>query len=167
MIVKIKRLKSNNLSEQEEKLIETISQLSPEEMIGFRLRTDQLLHDSYRSNWWCAGYILNGGCSDDGFEYFRNWVISRGKDAYYAAKENPDKLIDYLAEDQDEFEFESFWYVALEAFQRRTGKDLYDYVDDEKFKTSEGNYPEMTFDWNEEEPETMKAICPRLFSAFW
>ena len=36
---------------------------------------------------------MNGGCSDDGFQYFRNWIISRGKEVYYAAKENPDNLI--------------------------------------------------------------------------
>ena len=48
-----------------------LSKLSLKEMIGFRLRTDKLLYDSYTSEMWCAGYLMNGGCSDDGFEYFR------------------------------------------------------------------------------------------------
>ena len=75
----------NNQDDQEEFLIKEIEKLSPKEMIGFRLRTDKFLYDTYNSEMWCAAYIMNGGCSDDGFEYFRNWVISRGKDVFYKA----------------------------------------------------------------------------------
>ena len=78
---------------QEKFLINEISKLTPKQMIGFRLRTDQLLYNTYNSEMWCASYLMNGGSSDDGFEYFRNWVISRGKEVYYQAKENPDTLI--------------------------------------------------------------------------
>src|ERR1044072_7914663 len=80
---------SEDQDEQEMYLISALKQLSPVEIVGFRLRTDKLLYDTYNSEMWCAGFIMNGGCSDDGFEYFRNWVISRGKDVYYKAKENP------------------------------------------------------------------------------
>lgn len=58
---------------------------------------------------WCAGYLMNGGCADDGFEYFRNWIISRGKDVYDQAKANPDTLISQKNNGEDDmFEFESF-----------------------------------------------------------
>lgn len=153
--------------EQEEYLINEVAKLSPKEMVGFRLRTDKLLHDTYSAEMWCAGYIMNGGCSDDGFEYFRNWVISRGRDTYYEAKENPDSLIKEVSADKDEYEFEGFWYVALIAFEKKTGKDLYDYIDYDKFKTKEGNYPQFEFNWNSDKPETMKAICPGLFDKLW
>ncbi len=153
--------------EQEDNLIHEIIKLSPKEMIGFRLRTDKLLYDTYNSEMWCAGYLMNEGCSDDGFEYFRNWVISRGKETYYQAKSNPDFLIREVSEDKDEYDFESFWYVALEAFKRKTGMDLYDYIEEDRFATQEKSYPDFEFNWEEEEPETMKAICPQLFEAFW
>lgn len=67
-----KSLKYDDQDEQEEFLVKQINKLKPEEMVGFRLRTDKLLYDTYTSDMWCAGYIMNGGCSDDGFEYFRN-----------------------------------------------------------------------------------------------
>lgn len=52
---------------------------------------------------------MNGGCADDGFEYFRNWIISRGKDVYDQAKANPDTLISQKNNGEDDmFEFESF-----------------------------------------------------------
>ena len=145
-----------------------LGKLSLKEMIGFRLRTDKLLYDSYTSEMWCAGYLMNGGCSDDGFEYFRLWVISRGRKVYEAAMANPDNLIDYIGDDDemDFFEFESFWYVALEAFEEAVDAELYDYIDDENFKTCEGNYPNFEFNWEEDEPESMQKLCPRLFEKF-
>jgi hypothetical protein len=159
---------SKNQTEQEAFLISEISKLTPKQMVGFRLRTDKLLYDTYSSEMWCASYIMNGGSSDDGFEYFRNWVISRGKDAYYKAKENPDTLISQkeYAEDDDFYEFELFWYVALEAFEKTTGKDLYDYIDEDEFQTKEGNYPQFEFNWQEENPESWRKICPNLFAEF-
>lgn len=154
---------TNNQDDQEQYLIQEISKLTPKEMIGFRLYTDKLLYETYNSEMWCAGYIMNEGCSDDSFEYFRNWVISRGKDTYLKAKENPDYLINEVVDGAEFYEFESFWYVALEAFQKKTGKDLYDYIDYDNFKVGEGNYPQFEFTWEEEDPESMKKICPKLF----
>ncbi|MCL6275000.1 DUF4240 domain-containing protein [Muricauda sp. 2012CJ35-5] len=165
-IVDLSLQKTNNQDDQERFLIKEIQRLSPKEIIGFRLRTDKLLYDTYNSEMWCAGYIMNGGCSDDGFEYFRNWVISRGKDVYYSAKENPDTLISQYDESIDIYDFESFWYVALEAFSQKTGKELYDYIS-EDFQFGEGNYPQFEFNWSEEKPETMKGICPKLYDKMW
>lgn len=151
-----------------EVVMHELSKLSLKEMVGFRLRTDKLLYDSYTSEMWCAGYLMNGGCSDDGFEYFRLWVISRGRKVYEAALANPDNLIDYIAEDAevDFFEFELFWYAAIYAFEEATEADLYDYIDDDNFTTREGNYPNFEFNWDEEDPESMKKLCPRLFERF-
>ncbi len=155
-----------NQDQQYDYLVHQVSKLSPTEMIGFRLRTDKLLYDTYTSEMWCAGYLINGGCSDDGFEYFRNWVISRGKEVFYKAKDTPDSLSSEVGADTYDYEFEMFWYVALKAFENKTGKNLYDYIDYEKFTTREGNYPHFEFNWQENKPETLKAICPQLFEKF-
>ena len=104
-IIDLSLKNTKNQYDQEQYLIKEISKLTPKEMIGFRLRTDKLLYGTYNSEMWCAGYIMNGGCSDDGFEYFRNWVISRGKDVYYKAKKNPDDLVTQLNEETEEYEF--------------------------------------------------------------
>lgn len=157
---------TQNQEDQESFLINEIQKLTPKEMIGFRLRTDQLLFDTYTSELWCAAYIMNQGCSDDGFEYFRNWIISRGKEVYYNAKKDPDSLISEFMEGEDYYDFESFGYTALTAFENKTGKDLYDYIADD-ISTTEGNYSQLELNWNEEKPETMKVICPKLFEKMW
>jgi hypothetical protein len=158
---------TNDQDGQEKYLTKEIEALTPTEIVGFRLRTDKLLYDTYNSAMWCAGYIMNGGCSDDGFEYFRNWVISRGKQTYYKAKENPDSLISEASHEVGYYEFESFWYVALNAFKHNTGKNLYDFIDNDKFTAREGNYPKFKFTWQEDNPESMKKICPQLFDKLW
>ena len=156
----------NNQDDQEKFLVKEIEKLSPKEMIGFRLRTDKFLYDTYNSEMWCAAYIMNGGCSDDGFEYFRNWIISRGKEVFYKAKKNPDSLISEYIEGEEFYDFESFWYVALTAFENKTGKELYDFISDD-FNTNEGNYPAINFTWKEEKPETMKEVCTQLYEKMW
>jgi hypothetical protein len=154
--------------DQAEYLTAALGELEPADIVGFRLRTDKLLHDSYNSEMWCAGYIMNGGCSDDMFEYFRLWVISRRREVYENARADPDSLISVADVEGPEgvFDFEALWYVALTAFEKKTGKALYDYIDYDNFKTCEGHYPQFDFTWTEEDPESRKKICPKLFKRF-
>ena len=147
-------------------LVLELERKKPAEIVGFRLRTDKLLYDTYNSKIWCAGYTMNGGCSDDGFKYFRLWIISKGRNVFEAAKIDPDSLV---TQDEDEiefYEFEAFWYVALTAFNNLMGKNLYDYIDHDNFKFGEGNYPQFEFDWSEDDTESRKSLCPRLFERF-
>lgn len=159
--------KNSNQSDQELFLVNEIEKLTPKEMIGFRLRTDKLLFDSYTSDLWCAAYIINGGCTDDGFEYFRCWLISRGKETFYKAKENPDSLINLVKQDRGIYEFEGFWYVAINAFKNETDKEIYSYIDYDTFVTNDENYPLLNFTWNVDEPQSMQKICPILFTSLW
>lgn len=156
---------TDNQDDQLQFLNKEIVKLTPSQIIGFKLRTDKLLHYSYSSKLWCAAYVIIGGCSDDGFEYFRCWLISKGKEVYYNALKNPDSLIDI--NDLNECEFELFMYVSVDAFKQKTGKELYDYVDEEKLNQSDFEYPEIDLDWDEDDPESMKKICPKLFEEFW
>lgn len=158
---------THSTEDQEIFLVNEVEKLTPKEMIGFRLRTDKLLYDSYTADLWCAAYIMHGGCTDDGFEYFRCWLISRGKDTFYKAKSNPDTLIDLVKEGEDVYEFEGFWYVAINAFKNVTDKELYSYIDYDNFVTNDENYPLLNFTWNVDEPESMKKVCPVLYEKLW
>jgi len=168
MVAESVELCGSGQSCQEKYLIGALENLPPGEIVGFRLRTDKLLYDTYSSEMWCAGYIMNGGCSDDGFEYFRLWVISRGREVYENAKADPDSLVAVADVSVPEglFDFESFWYVALKAFENKTGKEPYDFIDYENFKFGEGNYQQFDFTWTEEDAESRKKICPKLFAQF-
>jgi hypothetical protein len=153
---------------QERALISALGELTPAEIVMFRLRTDKLLHDTYNSDLWCAGYIMNGGLSDDGFEYFRLWLIGQGREVFEKAKANPDSLADqdFMVDPDEGPSFESLWYVANAAFETKSGgRRLHDHVSP-NFRFGEGHYPAMEFTWSENTPESMRAICPQLLAKF-
>ncbi|MCC5822941.1 MAG: DUF4240 domain-containing protein [Phycisphaerales bacterium] len=83
------------IEEQEEALAEQLSQLSDDELIAFQMTYKRLHANAYRWDLWEVAYHTGGGCSDDSFAYFRNWLIGRGRQAYHAVMENPDNLADY------------------------------------------------------------------------
>jgi hypothetical protein len=95
-------------------LRERLSALPPAELQDFQDHYD-LLHDrAYRWDLWAAAYIMNGGCSDDGFHYFRDWLISEGRQTYEAALRDPESLADLGRVEM--VQNESYGYVASELF---------------------------------------------------
>ena len=54
-----------------------LSELSAEEVISFEVAFRRCLNEAYTWDLWGAAYVVQGGCSDDGFEYFRRWLVSR------------------------------------------------------------------------------------------
>lgn len=77
--------------------------------------------DAYRWDLWAAAYIINGGASDDGFAYFRDWLIAQGEATYEAALANPESLVGKAV--PYETEFEDFRYVATEQYEKRFGAE--------------------------------------------
>jgi Protein of unknown function (DUF4240) len=49
---------------------------------------------SYRNSLWAATSLINGGYSDDGFEYFRGWLIAQGRKVFVQSVANPETLAD-------------------------------------------------------------------------
>lgn len=99
--------------------------LTPDQILDFERHFDQVMLDSYDWNLWGAAYVANGGASDDGFEYFRCWLISKGRRDFESVAANPDSLADMLAQGESggDLEFEEFAYVAREAWAIKTGRD--------------------------------------------
>src|SRR6185369_16521467 len=83
----------------------------------------ELLAAAYRWDLWAAAYIVNGGCSDDGFEYFRAWLISQGQRFYEKCLADPE-AVGARAERDDQNEDEEFLHCAAEAYREKTGRDL-------------------------------------------
>jgi len=160
---------ADTLEQQEEFLINELEQLTAEDIIGFRLRTEYFMFLSYSSELWCAATIMNDGCSDDGYQNFRLWLISQGKQIFSDAMMDPDNLANYFEEgfnEDDLYEFESFGNVADKAFQSQFNQDIHDFIDYINFNYFEENYPELEFNWEEDNITTYQAICPRLYTIF-
>jgi hypothetical protein len=111
--------------ERQAAALETVlSRLVPSEIIDF----DRIFRDCMEAanDWhlWGAAYIINGGCSDDGFAYFRGWLIAQGRDVYALALQDPDALVDFVDGERDDYEGESMLYAAGQAYEATTGSEM-------------------------------------------
>lgn len=107
---------------QAEELTDLLADLPADEIVAFNRVLHELLAAAYRWDLWAAAYIVNGGCSDDGFEYFRCWLISQGERVYREALDDPESLVDRA--EPDATEAESMLYAAGDAYKVETGRDL-------------------------------------------
>jgi hypothetical protein len=94
----------------------------PDEVREFQRKYDELLERAHRWDLRGAATLMNGGCSDDGFRFFRDWLISEGEAVYEAALSDPDSLSAVL-QDED-FELEAFGQVAAEVYEQMTDTAL-------------------------------------------
>ena len=98
-----------------------LEELSAEEILGFQQELWRRLSESYRWDLWAVAYVVNGGCSDDGFEYFRGWLISQGRAYFEAALRDPVRAAD-RAEHNDANECEDVLYIAASVYNKKTGQ---------------------------------------------
>jgi uncharacterized protein DUF4240 len=102
----------------------TLRVLTTGEIEAFERAFHQAQLRAYTWDLWGAAYVLNGGASDDGFEYFERWLISKGRKVFEAALADPESLADAIAPDAHElFEFEEFANVAGQVWAEKTGID--------------------------------------------
>lgn len=146
---------------QSEHLTTLLKDFPDEELISFHEHFYTLYNPTYRADLWGAAYILNGGCSDDGFDYFRAWLIGRGQAAYDAALVNPDSLAEVT--DDDFAEQEDLLQITMGIWLKRKNKT---WGDDTPFP----HIPQPDLigdlaDWDEDE-EKLEKLYPRLFAKF-
>jgi hypothetical protein len=166
----IDRCQDPDPDSQVERLRAQLLQLSPEDIAGFRAAMDRKLIQSYTWPLWAAAYVAKSGCGDDGFEYFRFWLISRGRETFETVLADPDALADIVGDDDPEdgswLEFEDFGYVALDAWSEKTGRpfeEMPDLLTEEETAALSEPAGEP---WDETR-EDLERICPRLVARFW
>jgi hypothetical protein len=65
----------------------------PSQIAEFDTELQRRLIESYRWDLWAVAYVANGGSSDDGFEYFRGWLLTQGHATYTRALEDPPSAV--------------------------------------------------------------------------
>lgn len=132
------------------------------------LAAQQLLWDamaqSYRGDLWGAAYLINGGCSDDGFDYFRGWLIVQGREVFERAVASPDSLAELpsvreAARNRADLDCERTLGLAWDAHLAATGEqmsgDCYTIA-----------YPEIVFDWDFDDPVETARRLPRIAALY-
>lgn len=144
-----------SIERQAAELEDILANLPPAQVASFNARFVSKNHELNSWELWGAAYVLNGGCSDDCFEYFRSWVVGQGRDYFKAVQRDPQVLNDgrlSSAFESDGGEWLS--YVGEDAYYRASGgRDLYkDYP--QSPSTISGGEPTGSA-WDEDEVESL------------
>ena len=154
-IIKLTKDKSKNDYEiQQEVLSKELHKLTPDKIILFGNRFRFFRGQAYTWELWGAIYIIHGGCGDDSFNDFREWVIGQGKEFYYKTIKDPETLVEVETELIEETEWEGLGYVPSTVFEEQTGQEM-PYPFKENLETI-GN------EW-EEEGDDLKNMFPKLY----
>ena len=149
-------------------LADQIGSFTDDELIGFNYWWDYFSHKLYRQDLWAAAYIVRGGCSDDSFDYFRSWLITQGRKTVYNALENADSLCEVFEklDSSEEPVNEEANVLIYDEIESRSAQN-------EEFlrKRKEYEHPAYTYDiefeWEEDDEDSIRAVCPRIFDRFW
>ncbi|MFM9940594.1 MAG: DUF4240 domain-containing protein [Hyphomicrobiaceae bacterium] len=146
-------------------LTKALSALSVADIEAFELRFGELMEESRTWDLWGAAYVIHGGCGDDSFDYFRHWLISRGRDVYDTALADPESLAKgKLSTVEDVCQFEEFSYVARQVWCEKKGVEVGDGDGDFPFGGATSGEPEGE-PFDEDEDELAKRF-PRLWRKF-
>lgn len=157
-IIKTSKDKSKgDFEEQQEKLAKELHKLTPDDIILFSNRFSYFRGQANTWELWGAIYIIHGGCGDDSFDYFREWVIGQGKDFYYKTIQNPESLVDVAAKEIEDVEWEGLGYVPSTVFEELTGQEM-PYLFQENNETT-GN------EWDED-GDDLKNMFPKLYAKY-
>lgn len=120
---------------------------------GARVAYSALAARAYGWPLWGAAYTINGGCSDDGFEYFIGWLVAQGREVFERADADPDSLADVVDEDT-EAEGEDVMAAPWVACTRLTVAD--DAADDVTTPL-----PTLGVGWDFDDDELVRQHAPR------
>ena len=104
-------------------LADELRQFTPVKVQSFKEHSSDCLYQAYTWDIWGAAYIINGGCSDDGFMDFRSTLISLGRVPFEAAIANADSLADFNI-DPAWATYEGYQYVAVTVYKEMTGNEV-------------------------------------------
>ncbi len=141
---------------QTERLFCALCGLSPDEIRSFDAHFVRFRDAAYRWDLWGVAHLINGGCSDDGFEYFRRWLVGQGRAVFDRALADPQSIGDLVSGDDDGLECEELMYAADRAYERVTGHEM---------PPTEGIYPREPAGepWDEDDLEQrFPRLCQRL-----
>ena len=128
--------------------------LTPQELTQFQAQFEEVHTGSYAWEPWGAAYIVNGGCSDDGFEYFRAWLIAQGRRTFERVMADPDTLVEVSGE----YELEELMSIAVTIYEEQTGGQT--------MPRARIPYPDLGEGWDFEDAEEMRRRYPRLIARY-
>lgn len=135
------------------------------DIVGYARHQRRVLAASYLVDLWGAAYLINGGCSDDWFDYFRGWLIAQGRTVFARAVAEPDSLAELPVVRQaaltgEDFASQEMLGVAARAYRKATATELPPDPDAVPYPPEIGEF------WDFDDEEEARRQLPRLAALF-
>jgi hypothetical protein len=136
----------------------------PEEIAAWERHLGKVMAASGTEDLWAAAYLINGGCSGDGFDAFRGWLIAHGRSVVARAVTDPDSLA-AMAEVRTAaltgavFEAEEMLSIGAKAYALATGGEL------PRLAVPPGR-PDAADLWDFDDDAEMRRRLPQLSALF-
>lgn len=154
-----------DIEQQVAALVRELSALPIEEIFRFEEYLVQHSQKAYDAKLHAAGSVIDD-LSDDDFQDFRLWLISRGKAAYSRCLDDPEALVE-IAHPGDGITAEEMGAIASRAYREKTG------TNDFSARFSPLPYPELknsSLAWKTPEgyadPVRLRVLFPKLWARF-
>jgi hypothetical protein len=163
LIDKSREAAEGDPEQQLEELGSLLDELSEAEVVEFQNLFDSHFQASYTWPLWGAAYVIGGGCSDDAFDYFRGWLISRGEKTFSTALADPDELASLIQDSDEEVDcqVEGWQSVGVGAWRRKTGLGYSAFPSRPSGVQSDGPAGE---EWSEDDLDRLYPKLSRRFS---
>jgi Protein of unknown function (DUF4240) len=143
---------------------EQLGTTEPEEIVAWHRHLGKVMAASGTEDLWAAAYLINGGCSEEGFDAFRGWLIAHGRSAVARAVADPDWLaelpeVSAAALTGAVFEAEEVLSIGVEAYALTTGGELPAY-------SAPPTRPDPAQLWDFDDEDEMRRRLPRLSALF-
>lgn len=145
----------NDFEKQQIELAKELKKLTPGEIIMFGNRFRFFRGEANTWELWGAIYLIHGGCGDDSFNDFREWVIGQGKEFYYKTIKEPETLVEVDTELIEDSEWEGLGYVPADTFEKLIGQEM-----PHPFKE---NFETKGTEWDEDD---LKTMFPKLYEKY-
>jgi len=123
-IIEISSEKANgDYQRQMNTLQQALQNLEPSDIEKFNNTFHVLLAATYDYNLWGASYVINGGCSDDCFDYFREYLIGHGKERFYQTLKDPESCVTWMKSEEED-NWEGLVYSAGKAYEQVTNNPM-------------------------------------------
>ena len=136
----------------------------PEEIVTWDRHLGKVMAASSTEDLWAAAYLINGGCSAEGFDAFRGWLIAHGRSAVARAVADPDSLADLpevraAAQSGAVVEADEVLTIGAEAYALATGGEL-------PPSPAPPGRPDLAQLWDFDDEDEMRRRLPRLSALF-
>ena len=102
----INAAEGNDDEQLKSSLTEVLSRLDELDLIEFKTCFLDQIDRAYSWDVWNAIFLINGGCGDDSFFDFRDYLVAQGKSKYERVVADPESLLD------DELDRYGEWHFA-------------------------------------------------------